>query len=116
MIKLITIAVLLTTSCAGTGKRQEVHLAPNAPEDRSVRITGGEPNRARAKWRNLVAPHVERAMASYPEAKRRYLASLPARHTFFVATLIRDRQGRFESVFVVVDQISGPMVTGRIAN
>ena len=116
MVKLIAVAVLLTTSCASTGKRQDVHLAPNAPEDRSVRITGAEPNQAMTKWRNLVSPHVEKAMASYPKAKQRYLAGLPARHTFFVTTLIRDRQGHFESVFIVVDEISGRGVTGRIAN
>jgi hypothetical protein len=116
MVKVIAVVGILVTSCAGTGHRQDVHLAPNAPEDRSVRLVDTEPNQALTKWRNLVAPHVEKAMASYPEAKRRYLAGLPARYTFFVTTLIRDRQGHFESVFVVVDQISAQRVTGRIAN
>jgi len=118
MIQVRVVLFLLVASCAstGTGGRQEVALAPNAPEDRPVRFTGSDPGEALAKWRTLVAPHVEEAQSTYPAAKRRYLAGLPPRHTFFVTTLLRDKLGHFENVFVVVYRISGQEVTGRIAN
>ena len=115
MMQLRVLLLLLAASCTSTGQRQDVHLAPNAPKDWPVSLTGGKPDEAAAKWRALVAPHVEKARATYPEAKKRYLAGLPPRHTFFVTTLIRDQQGHFENVFVVVDQIADEKVTGRIA-
>jgi hypothetical protein len=96
----------MVASCASTGERQDVHLAPNAPQDRPVRLTGAEPGEALTKWLRLVGPHVEKARATYPQAKRRYLTGLPPRQTFFVTTLLRDQQGHFENVFVVVDQIA----------
>jgi uncharacterized protein YegJ (DUF2314 family) len=116
MVQVRVVMFLLVASCAGTGSHQEVALAPNASEDRPVRFTGSEPGEVLAKWRALVAPHVEQARSTYPEAKRRYLAGLPPRHTFFVTTLLRDGHGHFENVFVVVHRIAGQEVTGRIAN
>ena len=107
--------LLLVASCAGTGQRQDVHLAPNAPQDRPVRFSGDGPNEALGKWRGLIAPHVQKAKATYPEAKGRYLAGLPPQQTFFVTTVIRDEQGHFEYIFVVVRQIADRSVTGRIA-
>ena len=68
-----------------------------------------------AKWRALVAPQVEQARSTYGQAKRRYLGGLPPRHTFFVTTLLRDRQGHFENVFILVDEIANQRVSGRIA-
>jgi len=106
---------LLIVSCASTGQRQDVHLAPNAPPDRPVRISANDPNEALAKWRALVAPHVDQARITYPQAKARYLAGLPPQQTFFVTTLLRDGQGRFEYVFVVVHRIAEQNVTGQIA-
>jgi uncharacterized protein YegJ (DUF2314 family) len=107
--------LLLLASCASTGQPQEVHLAPNAPADRPVSIRGDDPDEALAKWRALVAPHSQKAKATYPQAKSRYLAGLPPRETFFVTTVLRDRQGRFEYVFIVVQRIAEENVTGRIA-
>jgi hypothetical protein len=107
--------LLLVASCASTGQRQDVHLARNAPQDRPVRISGDDPNEGLAKWRALVAPHVQKAKATYPDAKSRYLAGLPPQQTFFVTTLLRDGQGHFEYVFVVVQRIAEQNVTGRIA-
>ncbi len=78
-------------------------------------MSGDDPDVALAKWRALVAPHVQKAKAKYPEAKRRYLAGLPPEQTFFVTTLLRDRQGHFEYVFVVVQRIAEQGVTGQIS-
>jgi len=67
-----------------------------------------------AKWRRQIAPYVAQAMATYPNAKQRYLAGLPAGETFFVTTILRDRNRRFEQVFILVDRISAGTVAGRI--
>jgi hypothetical protein len=67
-----------------------------------------------ANWRREIAPYVAKAMATYPSAKQRYLGGLPAGETFFVTTILRDRDGRFEQVFILVDRISAGTVAGRI--
>lgn len=115
MFRLLAFAALVISSCASTGRPQDVRLASSAPEDQTVRFNGKEPEDAIARWHRLVAPHVAKAVATYPEAKRRYLAGLPPGHTFFVTTLILDRQNHFENTFVVVDHIKGQTVVGRIA-
>jgi hypothetical protein len=115
MAKLGALVLVIVASCASTGRYQDGALAPNAPDDRPVQFTGADPAEVLAKWRTLVAPHVEQARSTYPEARRRYLAGLPPQHTFFVTTLLRDQQGDFENVFVVVREIANQKVTGRIA-
>jgi hypothetical protein len=90
-------------------RQQEIHLAPNAPQDRPGRIAG------QAKWQALVEPYAQKAKATYPAAKRRYLAGLPPQQTFFVTTLLQDGHGHFEYVFVVVQRIANQNVTGQIA-
>jgi hypothetical protein len=109
------LVLLLLVSCASAGQRQDVHLAPNAPADRPVRISAHDPDEALRKWRALVAPYVEQARITYPQAKGRYLAGLPPQQTFFVTTVLRDLQGHFEYVFIVVHRIAEQKVTGRIA-
>jgi hypothetical protein len=115
VVKLGVALLVVAASCAGTGRRQDVALAPNAPKDRPVHFADAESDEALARWHALVAPHIEQARSTYPEAKRRYLAGLPPKHTFFVTTLLRDQQGHFENVFVVVDEIANEKVTGRIS-
>ncbi len=61
-----------------------------------------------------MAPYEAQARASYPDAKRRFLAGLPEGHTFFVTTRIRDDLGHQEQVFVVVDSLAGARIIGRI--
>jgi len=117
----LLLLLLFVASCATTEQPQSqpqpqnIHLAPSAPEDRPHRIGGSHPGDALAKWRALVAPYAQRARATYPSAKRRYLAGLPPQQTFFVTTLLRDQHGRFEYVFVVVQRIAEQTVTGQIA-
>jgi hypothetical protein len=60
-----------------------------------------------------IAPYIEQARKSYPGAKKRYLAGLPAGHRFAVLTKLQSR-GRVEVVFVTVTGIKGDRITGRI--
>ncbi len=110
-IRLIHLLAALLVACASSGQTQQ-----ERPVDRPVAVTGSSPDEALARWRELIAPHVKEALATYPDAKRRYLAGLPAGETFFVTTLLRDSSGRFEQVFILVDQIEGNVIKGRIAS
>ena len=109
----IIAALALLQACASAPREQPVTLAPNAPADRPVRITT---DTAQARLFALMEPYVREARASYPEAKRRYLAGLSPGHTFFVTTRLYDAEGRMEQVFIAVDRIADGRITGRIWN
>ncbi|HET9957198.1 MAG TPA: hypothetical protein VFQ61_22025 [Polyangiaceae bacterium] len=79
-------------------------------------LAGDSPDEMFAQWQKLIAPHSREALASYPAAKERYLRGLPPGENFFVTTILRDEQHRFEQVFVLVDRIERGKVTGRIAS
>jgi len=90
--------------------QRPVNVAPNAPADRGIAA-------AECQWRLLIKamePFVAQARATFPAAKRRYLAGLPAKTTFFVTTRVRDDSGRFEQVFVAVDSVTNIGISGRI--
>ena len=82
----------------------------NAPKDEPVQVsTSAE----RDEMERAIAPYIEQARKSYPDAKKRYLAGLPSGHRFSVVTKLRS-QGRVEAVFVTVTGIKGDQITGRI--
>ena len=87
-------------------------LSPNAPQDQPVDARGKAENE---EYRLAVAPYVEKARKTYPEAKKRYVAGLPAGQNFFTVTDLRDSSGTSEQVFVAVASIKGDRITGRIA-
>lgn len=103
------LVLLLLVSFAGLASAQ---LAPNAPEDKPWSVkTGGA-----AEFDRAIAPYVAKALATYPEAKKRFLAGLPPKHTFFLTTRLRDADGRWEQSFIAVESISQGVVTGIIAS
>ena len=110
------VIALISSACASTGQQQDGTLAHNAPVDRPVEVTATFPSDALAKWRTMIAPHVEQARATYPGAKSRYLSGLPRGETFFVTVILVDEAGRFEQVFILVNKIDGGVVEGRIAS
>lgn len=59
-------------------------------------------------------PYIAHARASWPDAKRRFVAGLPRRHTLFVTTRLRDTNGRIEQIFVAVDSVVAERIHGRI--
>jgi uncharacterized protein YegJ (DUF2314 family) len=74
-----------------------------------------------AIYDRAIAPYVAKARATYPGAKKRFLAGLPPGYTFSVWIRLvqlpsKGKRGRFEDVFVTVDTIKNSKVTGRIAN
>ncbi len=108
------ILLLLTAGLYSSGAAPQAlpdaHVAPNAPEDKPYHWSDvREADRA-------LEPYVIQARASYPEAKARYLAGLPPQHSFFVTVELKDRSGKVERVFLLVDRIDGDQIYGRIWN
>jgi uncharacterized protein YegJ (DUF2314 family) len=82
----------------------------NAPKDEPVQAsTSAE----RDELERAIAPYIEQARKSYPDAKKRYLAGLPPGQRFSIVTKLHS-PGRVEAVFVTVTGIKGDQVTGRI--
>lgn len=88
-------------------------LSPNAPRDQPVDAKGKV---EAEEYQAAIAPYVEKARKTYPDAKKRYLAGLPAGHSFFVVTKLSDGSGTTEQVFIAVAAIEGARITGRIAS
>lgn len=84
-----------------------------APKDQPGEARG---NKEAEEYAAAIAPYVAKARATYPDAKRRYLAGLPARHQFFAVTQLKDNAGTTEQVFVAVMGITGDRISGRIAS
>jgi uncharacterized protein YegJ (DUF2314 family) len=82
----------------------------NAPKDEPVQASTSV---ERENLEREIAPYIERARKSYPDAKKRYLAGLPRGHRFAVVTKLRS-PGHEEAVFVTVTGIKGDQVTGHI--
>ena len=107
--RLLLASALLATPSVARAQR----LSPQAPQDRP---TGVHTDTARARFYAAMQPAVDQARATYPRAKARYLAGLPAGQAFFVVTRLHDAAGRSEQVFVAVDTIANDTVAGRIYN
>jgi hypothetical protein len=116
VVRTIVAAATVVAGCASAGYQQEGYLAPNARRDHPMYLDGASPKEAYARWRQTIAAHVEMAMVGYPDAKGRYLVGLPPGEMFFVTTILRDPEGFFEQVFILVDKIDKGTVTGRIAS
>lgn len=101
--------IILIASIASVAYAQ---LAPNAPKDQPFRTTSSETESLEKR----IAPLIEEARRTYPDARDRFLQGLPPRHTFFITTRLVDTAGRFEQVFIHVDSIDGSTITGTIAN
>jgi hypothetical protein len=104
-------AVLVLGVARPLRAQRPVEVAPNAPADKPV---GATLECQLAAMSRATAPYTERARATYAAARARFLAGLPARHTFFVTTRLRDSSGRVEQVFVVADSIRDGQIAGRI--
>ena len=88
-------------------------MAEGAPPDQPVGVANEE---QKQRLEAALAPYIARARATYPQAKQRYLAGLPPRHSFFVTLELRDRAGGSEMVFLAVDSLARDSIYGRIWN
>ncbi|MDQ3745374.1 MAG: DUF2314 domain-containing protein [Acidobacteriota bacterium] len=117
LVNRILFAFAVFALCAsvvlGQGQQdKQVYVSPDAPKDRPKDVTRD----AVQKFEEAIKPYVEKARKSYPDAKKRFLAGLPPKHSFFVTTRLHDEQGRFEQVFVAVTEIRDGRIKGLIAS
>ncbi|WP_185816797.1 DUF2314 domain-containing protein [Hymenobacter metallilatus] len=96
--------------------RNEAPLAPNAPTDRPLTITGTSAEAALRDFDKLLAPAVKQARKTLPRARQRFTKGLPAGQAFFLTTRIFDPSGAYEQVFVRVQEWEGTTVKGIISN
>src|SRR5881275_3506913 len=107
------VAALIALSPVLVVSQAAPQLAPNAPTDSPVQAA------EKCIWVAMdqaMQPYIAQARSTWPQARRRYLAGLPPRNTFFVTTLLVDDQDRREQVFIAVDGIREGLITGRIWN
>ncbi|MFO0591374.1 MAG: DUF2314 domain-containing protein [Polyangiaceae bacterium] len=87
-------------------------LATNAPKDKPVSASGAR----MAEIKKGMAPLIEKARQTFPDAKKRYLAGLPRGEAFFVTVVLHDKEGTSEQVFIAVTGIRGNTISGKIAS
>jgi hypothetical protein len=104
---------MLVLASAWQLQAQDPRLGAGAPRDRPV---GASTTEQRQQFEVALAPHIARARETFPEARGRFLAGLPAHYTFFVTVPLSDAAGRREMVFLVVDSLARDSVYGRIWN
>jgi len=66
----------------------------------------------RDAYDKAIAPYIARSRATYPEAKKRFLAGLPAGYRFSVRTRLTDPDGAIEDSFLRVETIENGKITG----
>jgi hypothetical protein len=81
------------------------------PPDVPIALTT---KRQLAAYDKMLAPYIARARATYPAAKKRFLAGLPPGHRFSVRIPLVDRDGKREDSFIGVETIKGGNITGVI--
>jgi hypothetical protein len=88
------------------------HQAEQAkgPADKPVAMSTSQ---KLAAYDRAIAPYVAKARATYPDAKKRFLAGLPAGYRFSVRVPLSDPDGKREDSFVAVEKISGGKITYR---
>lgn len=114
---MLVLAVALSAGCSKNTAPENMPpnatLSPNAPKDQPVDAMG----KARAEeYQAAIAPYVELGRKTYPAAKQRYIAGLPAGQSFFAITNLRDQSGTWEQVFVAVTSIKDGRIKGQIAS
>ena len=109
----LPVALLALGACSHAHVEKPVHTPPDAPQDQPITIAGES---AIAGFRSLLEPCRRKAVAAYPDARGRFQAGLPHRHTFFVVTRLRDARSRdrTEQVFIAVDRLEAAGVVGRL--
>ncbi len=101
---------LLFVAISGSAQTRDY---PKTPRDKPVHAEGEQVTDVD----RAIAPYVAKARKTYPTAKKRFLAGLPAKYLFSLTTKLWDRSHtKFEVVFVVADQISDGKVTGHLAS
>ena len=85
-------------------------FSENALKDKPGSITQSQQD----KYEKDIAPYIQKALSTYPQAKKRFLNGLPEGESFFITTRIYDPDGKFEQIFLYVEKIDTINITGQI--
>ncbi len=107
---LISLACVLAFSMSSVA--QQAQSTGQPPQDKPFATNEDDFK----KIEEAIKPHIEEAKKKYPDAKKRFLAGLPANEHFYITVRLRDEIGRFEQSFIAVDEIKDGIVKGVIAN
>lgn len=88
-------------------------LAGGPPPDKPVSV---EDARAMRALETAMAPYVAQARRTWPDARAKFLAGLPADQRFYVTARLHDDRGTTEQVFVAVRSVRDGRIEGRIAS
>jgi len=109
--RLVLLAGLLVLpACASPSGQREPERQP-PPPDRPVRV---REKTQLEKLTEAMAPYVEKARATWPPVRARFLAGLPEGTALFATVQLRDGAGRMEQVFVRVETIEADRIRGII--
>ncbi|NVO32630.1 DUF2314 domain-containing protein [Hymenobacter lapidiphilus] len=87
-----------------------------APTDKPRTVAGTDADQSLREFDKLIAPAVKQARRTLPAAKKRFLAGLPAGQAFYLTTRIFDADGKYEQVFIRVQEWTGATARGLISN
>jgi hypothetical protein len=111
IVGLAALGALAAASCTPAVQQRPVEVAPTAPRDAPYFTTT---DTAMVRLYAMLEPCRRKALASWPDARRRFQAGLRPKQSLFVTTRLRDSTHRVEQVFVAVDKIDPRSVTGRL--
>ena len=100
---------LLFLCCAITGSAV-AQFAPSTPQDRPSAYADAQLQ----AMKKAIAPYVAQGKATYPQAKARFLAGLPAGEGFYVRATLHEPPNLEESVFIHVTSIEGDVLVGEL--
>ena len=106
-LTLILIASVFNASTAATPENDAPPIPDKGVYVKDTEITG---------LYKSMAPFTQKALQSYPAAKKRFEQGLPDGQYFFVVTRLRDHSGVEEQVFVSVSEIKDQTVHGYLYN
>jgi uncharacterized protein YegJ (DUF2314 family) len=93
----------------GAANHQHAEQA-KGPPDRAIPMK----DRALAAYKKAIAPYVAEARATFPAAKKRFLAGLPTGNVFSVRVPLIESDGKREDAFIKVETIMDGKITGTI--
>ena len=88
-------------------------LSNDAPKDQPVDIYSSTQTKELDK---KIAPYVEMAKKTLPDAKQKFMKGLSKGEAFFLTTRLFDKNGKYEQIFVRVIKWDGENITGTIAS
>jgi hypothetical protein len=114
--KFFQLSFLLTAClfCAATLAAQgdPAPQANPAPPDKPIAETTEDV----ANYEAAIAPYIQKARETLPDAKKRYLDGLPKGQILYVTIRLTDPLGRFEQAFVKVNSWTGTIIKGTLAS